>query len=64
MPVLFDPLLISLRQERYTHVQDIHVWDYPMSYENIATLVSIFHLLYQLSYLLYQMNQVFMLLLV
>ncbi|XP_059164171.1 uncharacterized protein LOC131947100 [Physella acuta] len=38
LPVLFEPLIASLRQERYKHIQDIHIWDYPMSYENIASL--------------------------
>lgn len=39
LPVLFEPFIMSLRQERYKHVQDIHVWDYPMSFEDAASLV-------------------------
>ncbi|GFN94416.1 NACHT lrr and pyd domains-containing protein 9 [Plakobranchus ocellatus] len=38
MPVLFDPFIMSLRHERYKHVQDIHIWDYPMGHENVASL--------------------------
>ncbi|CAL1546905.1 unnamed protein product [Lymnaea stagnalis] len=38
LPVLFEPLMASLRQERYKHVKDIHVWDYPLSYEDVASL--------------------------
>lgn len=39
MPVLIEPLLAALRQERYTYIKDLYVWKYPMSYENTATLV-------------------------
>ncbi|PVD20922.1 hypothetical protein C0Q70_19085 [Pomacea canaliculata] len=36
LPVLFEPLIMTLRQERYTYIRDLYVWDYPISYENIA----------------------------
>ncbi|KAL3847689.1 hypothetical protein ACJMK2_018649 [Sinanodonta woodiana] len=38
IPVLLEPLLAALRQERYTYIKDLHIWKYPMSYENTATL--------------------------
>jgi len=41
LPVLIDPLLAAVRQERYTFVQDMYIWKYPLSYENTATLVRI-----------------------
>lgn len=42
LPVLFEPLIMTLRQERYTYIRDLYVWDYPISYENIANFVSDF----------------------
>nr|KAG5698008.1 hypothetical protein BaRGS_005826 [Batillaria attramentaria] len=36
LPALFEPFLMSLRQERYVHIKDLYVWDYPISYENMA----------------------------
>ncbi|KAH9490272.1 hypothetical protein Btru_035320 [Bulinus truncatus] len=38
LPVLLDPFLAALRQERYKHVRDIHIWDYLMSYEDMVSL--------------------------
>ncbi|XP_048247427.1 uncharacterized protein LOC124119712 [Haliotis rufescens] len=38
LPVLLEPFLASIRQERYILIKDLHIWDYPMSYENVATL--------------------------
>ncbi|XP_060606379.1 uncharacterized protein LOC132758701 isoform X2 [Ruditapes philippinarum] len=38
LPVLIEPFLAALRQERYTFIRDLYVWKYPMSYENTATL--------------------------
>ncbi|KAJ8310692.1 hypothetical protein KUTeg_012557 [Tegillarca granosa] len=38
MAILLEPLLATIRQERYIHINDLHVWKYPMSYENAATL--------------------------
>ncbi|KAK6184718.1 hypothetical protein SNE40_007130 [Patella caerulea] len=38
LPVLLDPLLAALRKERYIHFKDLYVWNYPMSYENVASL--------------------------
>ena len=40
LPVLIEPLLACLRQERYTYIKDLYIWQYPMNYENAATLVS------------------------
>ena len=39
LPVLLEPLLACLRQERYIYVKDLYIWQYPMTYENAATLV-------------------------
>ena len=39
MPVLIEPLLACLRQERYIYIKDLYIWQYPMIYENAATLV-------------------------
>ncbi|XP_064639024.1 uncharacterized protein LOC135494713 [Lineus longissimus] len=36
--VTLEPLISSLRGERYTYIKDIHIWDMLMKYENIATL--------------------------
>ncbi|KAK0048886.1 hypothetical protein Bpfe_021652 [Biomphalaria pfeifferi] len=41
LPVLLDPFLSALRQERYKHVKDLHIWDYLMSYEDMASLALI-----------------------
>ncbi|OWF54471.1 uncharacterized protein LOC110444826 isoform X1 [Mizuhopecten yessoensis] len=38
MPVLLEPLLAAIRQERYIHIRDLRIWNYPMSHENTATL--------------------------
>ncbi|KAK3095694.1 hypothetical protein FSP39_017688 [Pinctada imbricata] len=38
MPVLLEPLLAAFRQERYIYITFLHLWGYPMSYENAATL--------------------------
>ncbi|XP_045200585.2 uncharacterized protein LOC123554471 isoform X1 [Mercenaria mercenaria] len=38
LPVLIEPFLAALRQERYTFIRDLYIWKYPMSYENTATL--------------------------
>ncbi|BFZ06078.1 hypothetical protein BsWGS_09117 [Bradybaena similaris] len=38
LPVLLEPFIMSLREVRYRHIQNIHIWDYPMTYENTATL--------------------------
>lgn len=40
LPVLFEPLIMSIRQERYIFIKDLHVWDYPVTYENMASFVS------------------------
>ena len=45
LPVLIEPLLACLRQERYTYIKDLYIWQYPMNYENAATLVSTWALL-------------------
>lgn len=39
LPVLLEPLIAAFRQERYVHIQDLYVWNYPMTYENMATVV-------------------------
>lgn len=39
LPVLLEPLIAAFRQERYIHIQDLYVWNYPMTYENMATVV-------------------------
>ena len=39
LPVLIEPLLACLRQERYIFIKDLYIWQYPMIYENAATLV-------------------------
>ncbi|ESO98833.1 hypothetical protein LOTGIDRAFT_231199 [Lottia gigantea] len=36
--VLLEPLLTAIRTERYVYVKDIYIWNYPMSYENVASL--------------------------
>ena len=41
VPVLFEPLITSLRQVRYTSMRDLYVWDYPLSYEDMCSFVSI-----------------------
>ncbi|KAH3807947.1 hypothetical protein DPMN_136295 [Dreissena polymorpha] len=40
IPVLIEPFLAALRQERYTFIRDMdmYLWKYSMSYENTATL--------------------------
>lgn len=38
LPVLLEPLIAAFRQERYIHIQDLYVWNYPMTYENMATV--------------------------
>ena len=38
LPVLIEPLLAAIRQDRYVYIKDLHIWDYPMSIENAATL--------------------------
>ncbi|XP_048745831.1 uncharacterized protein LOC125658587 isoform X2 [Ostrea edulis] len=38
LPVLLEPLIAAFRQERYVHIQDLYVWNYPMTYENMATV--------------------------
>ena len=40
MPVLLEPFLAALRQERYIYITFLHLWGYPLSYENTATIVS------------------------
>ncbi|XP_064615594.1 uncharacterized protein LOC135479631 [Liolophura sinensis] len=37
-PILLDPLLATLRYERYTFIRDLHIWDYPMSYNTVASV--------------------------
>ncbi|KAL8600014.1 hypothetical protein ACOMHN_057783 [Nucella lapillus] len=37
LPVLFEPLLMSIRQERYLCIKDLFVWDYPLTFENMAS---------------------------
>lgn len=41
LPVLIEPFLAAIRQERYIAIRDVHIWDYPLTYENMATLVCI-----------------------
>ena len=43
LPVLFDPLFASIRQERYIFIKDLYVWDYPVTFENMANFVSACH---------------------
>ena len=38
--MLIEPLLAAIRQDRYVYIKDLHIWDYPMSIENAATLVT------------------------
>ncbi|XP_062570893.1 uncharacterized protein LOC134232913 isoform X2 [Saccostrea cucullata] len=38
LPVLLEPLIAAFRQERYVHIQDMYLWNYPMTYENMATV--------------------------
>ncbi|XP_061194083.1 uncharacterized protein LOC133202305 isoform X2 [Saccostrea echinata] len=38
LPVLLEPLIAAFRQERYVHIQDLYLWNYPMTYENMATV--------------------------
>ncbi len=35
-----EPLTDALRQQRYTHIQDLHVWDLPLNHCELASLVS------------------------
>ena len=44
LPVLIEPLLAAIRQDRYVYIKDLHIWDYPMSIENAATLVCIYNI--------------------
>ncbi|CAE1278670.1 unnamed protein product [Acanthosepion pharaonis] len=39
-PVLFATIITSLRQTRYKYIKHIYVWNYPMSYENVAMLAN------------------------
>lgn len=38
LPVLIEPILAAIRQDRYIFIKALHIWDYPMSIENAATL--------------------------
>lgn len=38
LPVLIEPVLAAIRQDRYIYIRDLHIWEYPMSIENAATL--------------------------
>ena len=37
--VSLEPLLSAFRQERYTFIKNIHIWDLPLPHTEIATLV-------------------------
>ena len=40
-PVIsIEPLVMTLRQERYVHISSLHIWDMLLSHENMASLVS------------------------
>lgn len=38
-PILLDPLIATIRIERYTFIRDLHIWDYPMSHDTVASVV-------------------------
>ena len=40
--VTLEPLVMSLRQERYAYIKDLHIWDMPLNHVELASLVS-FH---------------------
>ncbi|XP_071798690.1 uncharacterized protein [Asterias amurensis] len=36
--VRLEPLVMSLRQERYKYIKELHIWDIPLKHEDVATL--------------------------
>ena len=34
-----EPLVMSLRQERYAYIKDLHIWNMPLSHVDLASLV-------------------------
>lgn len=36
--VALEPMLMALRQERYTVIQNLHIWDMPLFHEDLASL--------------------------
>ncbi|XP_038050255.1 uncharacterized protein LOC119723597 isoform X1 [Patiria miniata] len=36
--VKLEPLVMSLRQERYKYIKELHVWDIPLKHEHLASL--------------------------
>ena len=38
--VSLEPLILAFRQERYTMVSELYVWELPLDHVQLATLVS------------------------
>ncbi|XP_022098744.1 uncharacterized protein LOC110983635 isoform X2 [Acanthaster planci] len=36
--VMLEPLIMSIRQERYKYIKELHVWDIPLKHEHLASL--------------------------
>lgn len=43
--VSLDPVIVSIRQEWYRYIKELHVWDLPISHEQLANLVRLFQVL-------------------
>jgi len=38
LKVTLEPLLLSIRQERYSFIKDLHIWNIPLRHEQVASL--------------------------
>ena len=37
--VAIEPFLMALRQERYTFIKALHIWDVPLTHQDMASIV-------------------------